>query len=61
VAAALVGIAAGRWAWPNPNQAVLRDLPVLEQFDLLRNADSIEFLRSLDRDGVFSEEGEHAG
>jgi anti-sigma factor RsiW len=60
VAAGLLGVVVGHWAWPNPNEQVLRDLPVLEQLDLLRNADSIEFLRELDRQGVFPEEGEHA-
>jgi hypothetical protein len=50
----------GHLAWPSPNDQVLKDLPVLEQLDLLRNADSIEFLRELDRQGMFPEEGEHA-
>ena len=60
-AAGLLGVVVGNSVWPNPNERVLRDLPVLEQLDQLRNADSIEFLRALDHDGVFPEESDHAG
>lgn len=58
--AGLLGLIVGRWAWPDPNRQTLRDLPVLENLDLLRHADSIEFLRELDRQGVFPEESDHA-
>lgn len=60
LAAMALGLVVGRWAWPDPNRQILRDLPVLEQLDLLRHADSIEFLRELDRQGVFPEESDHA-
>jgi anti-sigma factor RsiW len=60
LAAGLAGLIAGRAIWPNPNTKLLRDLPVLEEFDLYRHADSIEFLRELDRQGVFVEEPDHA-
>jgi anti-sigma factor RsiW len=60
VACGLVGMALGHWIWSDPNLELLRDLPLLEHFDAYRHADSVEFLRSLDREGVFDEESDHA-
>jgi anti-sigma factor RsiW len=60
VACGLAGVSLGHWMWPDPNLALLRDLPLLEHFDAYRHADSVEFLRSLDREGVFAEESDHA-
>ncbi len=59
-AAFLFGVGLGRRLWPDPNQELLRELPLLEHFDAYRHGDSIEFLRSLDHDGVFAEENDHA-
>jgi len=38
------------------NKRLLRDLPVIERMDEYRYADSIEFLRMLDGEGLFEEE-----
>ncbi|HEV3137663.1 MAG TPA: hypothetical protein VGZ26_07155 [Pirellulales bacterium] len=62
VVAGLVGFVVGRWWWPNPNEQLLRDLPLLKNFDLYYQADNIDFLRLLDEQGLFAEgETDHAG
>ena len=38
------------------NQQLLRDLPVIERMDEYRYADSVEFLRLLDQEGLFAED-----
>lgn len=38
------------------NRRLLRDLPVIQHLDEYRYADSVEFLRRLDREGLFAEE-----
>ncbi len=44
-------------AWLNrPNDQLLSDLPVIEDIELYRVADSVEFLTQLQEAGVFSEE-----
>jgi anti-sigma factor RsiW len=61
VAAGLVGFAIGHWAWPNPNRQLLEDLKVLENLEFYYQADNIDFLQLLDREGVFTEgDGDHA-
>ncbi len=61
-AALLVGFAIGSQVWPDPNEALLRDLPVLENLDLYYQADDIEFLRMLDKKKLFDDgDSEHAG
>ena len=58
-AALLVGFAIGHQVWPDPNQKLLADLPVLENLDLYYQVDDVEFLRLLDREHVFEDsEGE---
>jgi hypothetical protein len=47
LAAALGGFVAARALLPNPNDKLLADLPVIQQFDLLSQIDDIEFLRGL--------------
>ncbi len=62
VAALLVGFAIGNQVWPDPNEQLLRDLPLLENLDLYYQADDIEFLRMLDEKHLFDEgDSEHAG
>jgi anti-sigma factor RsiW len=39
-----------------PNEKLLRDLPVIQNVDLYRHAESIEFLRQLDHEQLFEEE-----
>jgi anti-sigma factor RsiW len=60
-AAALVGFVAGHLIWPSPNQALLRDLPVLENLDRYYQADNLEFLQALEHEGLFVEGDDHAG
>lgn len=61
LAAGLVGFAIGHSLWPNSNEQLLKDLNVLQNFELYYQADDIDFLRLLDREGVFSEgDGDHA-
>jgi hypothetical protein len=43
-----------------PQEQLLRDLPVIENIELYRNADSVQFIRQLDESGLFDEEGEDA-
>jgi hypothetical protein len=38
------------------NRRLLRDLPVIQRLDEYRYADSVEFLRLLDREDVFAED-----
>jgi hypothetical protein len=54
-AALLVGFAIGTQLWPNPNEQLLDDLPVLENLDLYYQADEIEFLRLLGEKGSFND------
>lgn len=62
VAAGLVGFVVGHWWWPNPNDQLIRDLPLLKNFDLYYQADNIDFLRLLDNEGLFAEgDNDHAG
>lgn len=39
-----------------PNDRLVRELPVIENIDRYRNAESLEFLRELDHSGLFAEE-----
>ncbi len=61
VAAGLVGFIAGHFIWPSPNEALLRDLPVLENLDRYYQADNLEFLQALEHEGLFIEGDDHAG
>ena len=42
---------------PDPNAQLLEDLPILECFDQYREVESTEFLRALNKEKIFSEEG----
>ena len=56
VAASLAGyLAVSRWL-DRPNEQLVRDLPVIENVDLFRVADNVDFLHKLDDEGLFSEE-----
>jgi anti-sigma factor RsiW len=41
---------------PDPNQELLRDLPVIQNQEVLKEAGNIDFLRKLDKEGLFPEE-----
>ncbi len=55
VAAVLVGFVIGTQIWPDPNEQLLRDLPVVENFELYYQADDIEFLRMLEEADLFAD------
>jgi anti-sigma factor RsiW len=62
LAAGLAGFAIGTQLWDDPNEELLRDLRVIENFDRYYQADSIDFLKALDAQGLFAEgDEEHAG
>jgi hypothetical protein len=55
-ASAIVGFAVVVAAWPDPNDALLRDLPVVKNFelyDVIPRGDAIEFLRRLEKEELF--------
>jgi hypothetical protein len=56
VAACWVGFIVVDQLRPDPNLELLRDLPVIENQDVLKEAGNIDFLRKLDKDGLFPEE-----
>lgn len=53
VAALLLGYVGFTWFWPDPNQELLSNLSLIENWQLYQEADSIEFLNQLDRAGLF--------
>ena len=55
-AAALAGYAAVALLWPNPNEQLLKDLPVLENLDHYSQIDDVEFLRLLAAENIFAGE-----
>ena len=58
LAAAAAGFLAVALFWPNPNQQLLQDLPVLERLDQYRQIDDVEFLELLleNEEDLFGEE-----
>jgi len=54
--AAVTGFAVTNRLIPDPSDELLRNLPVIEKLDLYSNAESIEFLRELDKRGVTFDE-----
>ena len=56
IAASLIGYFVTQQFASAPNERLLRDLPVIENLDLYKHADSVEFLRKLDQAGLFPEE-----
>jgi anti-sigma factor RsiW len=57
LAALVVGFVIGTRVWPDPNEPLLEDLPVLENLELFYRVDDIEFLRMLDQENLFPEGG----
>jgi hypothetical protein len=45
-----------RYRLDEPNRELVRDLPVIERIDDYRNIDSMEFLQSLQSEGLFAAE-----
>jgi anti-sigma factor RsiW len=56
VAAFAAGYVAVSIVVSRENRRLLRDLPVIERLDEYRYADSVEFLRQLEREGLFTED-----
>lgn len=56
VAAILVDFAAVQFLLTRPNEQLVRDLPVIENVELYRVADNIDYLRELHESGLFAEE-----
>ena len=56
LAAAVVGYSLLNNHLSAPDRALLGDLPVIENVDLYVHVESVEFLRTLDREGLFVEE-----
>jgi anti-sigma factor RsiW len=62
-AAGLVGAAAAGFVIatslvPDPNAQLLEDLPILENYDQYREIDSIDFLRALNKEKLFTEDAD---
>jgi anti-sigma factor RsiW len=62
LAALAIGFGIGHSMWPNPNQQLLQDLEVLQNFERYYQVDSIDFLRMLEDQNLFAEgDSDHAG
>lgn len=54
--AALVGfLATNRWL-PDPSEQLVRELPVIENLDLYREVEDLDFLKQLEQSGLFDED-----
>ncbi len=53
LAAALAGFLVVARFWPDPNKHLLQDLPVLEHLEEYRQVESLKFLQTLSREGLF--------
>ena len=60
-AVAALGFAATRMLLPNPNDALIANLPVIQQFDVLSQIDDVEFLRTLATTSAIRETGARPG
>ncbi len=56
VAACLAGFTVAWSFWPDPNQQLIEDLPVLERLDEYQQIDNIEFLKLLHESKLFAAE-----
>ncbi len=56
VLAGLAGYVAVWRFWPDPNEQLLRDLPLLESLDYYQKIDDAEFLRKLQAEKLFAKE-----
>jgi len=58
VVAALLGFLIVRLVVSAPNRQLVKDLDLLENLDAYRHAEDVDFLRALEREGLFSVESE---
>lgn len=56
MATTVLGFGFGAVMAPDPNRELIENLPVLENLDAYRQVDSVDFLRMLRHEGLFSEE-----
>jgi anti-sigma factor RsiW len=59
--AALAGFGGIYWTAGRSNRELVRDLPVIENMEYYRHADSLDFLRRLESEGLFEEEVSDVG
>lgn len=57
---AVVAFVVVQLRWPNPNRDLIEVLPVVENLEQYRAAGDIDFLRELDKRGVFPDSSESA-
>lgn len=60
IGASAAGVYAAVTFLPNTGQRVIQDFPVVEDLDLYRSLDSVDFLKELDRNHLFEDEREEA-
>jgi len=60
VAVLALGFGIGKWLWPAPDQKLIQDLRVVENVELYLQADSLDFLKQLEREQLFPEEPTNA-
>jgi anti-sigma factor RsiW len=58
ISAAAAGFLITAAVAPDPNAQLLRDLPVLENFDRYQDVGSVEFLRALNTEKLFAEDAD---
>ncbi len=58
VAAAAAGFLVTTSLIPDPNAQLLEDLPILENYDQYREIGSIDFLRALNKENLFTEDAD---
>jgi len=56
IIAGSIGFAAARFRLDRPNREVVADLPVIENVDIYRYVDSVEWLETLDKPELFGDE-----
>jgi len=58
LAAAALGFAGSWWFAPDPDRQLLEDLPLLENLDCYWQIDDFQFLKGLQEQGLFQEDGD---
>ena len=58
VVAGVLGFAVVQRVTTSANEQLVRDLPVIENADAYRHAESVEFLQQLEQSGLFASDGE---
>ena len=61
VSAGLAGFLVMNQFRPDPNEPLLRDLPLLQHLEQYRQVDDLEFLRLLKKKNLFPEDSSHGG